>query len=399
MNKMLLFTSFLFIFFSPHLSAQNINRIDGSIIKKDALDTKLRQLQQAADVHGLTVSIVTKDSILFQNAYGTRNIIENEPLQPTHNFYAASLSKPLFAYLVMKLVDEGLIDLDKPLVDYLEKPLIDYSFEHTYEGYKDLKDDNRYQKITARMCLSHTSGFPNWRYIGRFGINMEKQLEIESDPGSYYSYSGEGIQLLQFIVEQITHKGLEELAQNYIFEPFEMDMTSFLWQERFENNYAVGHYKKKKVIEKNKRNREYAAGSMETTPIDYAKFIQALLKKDDLSKTSYDEMVSPQIEIVSTQQFGNNKWKKTNKNKAIGLSYALGWGMYTTPYGKAVFKEGHINGWEHYTVFYPENNIGIIIMTNSSNGESIFKELLESAVADSWMPWYWENYFPYNFKE
>ncbi len=85
----------------------------------------------------------------------------------------------------MKLVDKGLIDLDKPLVDYLEKPLTDYSFKHAYESYKDLKDDKRYQKITARMCLSHTTGFPNWRYIGRFGMNMEKELEIESDPGTY----------------------------------------------------------------------------------------------------------------------------------------------------------------------------------------------------------------------
>lgn len=213
-----------------------------------------------------------------------------------------------------------------------------------------------------------------------------------------YSYSGEGIQLLQFVVEQITKQGLEELAQQYVFGPFEMEMTSFLWQERFEGNYALGHYKKKKVVTKNKRNREYAAGSMETTPADYAKFIQAMLQGGQLETGALNEMITPQIEIVSTQQFGPNNWKKTDSNKDIALSYGLGWGLYTTPYGKAVFKEGHINGWEHYAVFYPENDLGILIMTNSSNGESIFKELLEVAVGDSWMPWYWENYFPYDFR-
>lgn len=379
-----------------YCNAQNITRIDGSVIKTSVLEKKLKYFQKQANIHGLTVSVVTKDSILFQKAFGTKNIKTKEPLNVTHNFYGASLSKPVFAFIVLKLVNKGVIDLDKPLIDYLDKPLTEYVFKNSYEGYENLKNDKRYAKITARMCLSHTTGLPNWRYIGKFGINMKKKLEIEFDPGTYYSYSGEGIQLLQFVVEKITKRTLENLAQEYVFKPFNMDMTSFIWQERFENNYAVGHYKKKKIVVKNKRNQEYAAGSMETTPEDYAKFIQAMLKQRELSNASYTEMFSPQIEIISTQQFGSNKWKKTEANKDIQLSYGLGWGIYTTPYGKAVFKEGHINGWEHYTVFYPGNNIGIVIMTNSSNGEGVFKELLEVTLADKWMPWYWEGFFPFN---
>lgn len=245
------------------------------------------------------------------------------------------------------------------------------------------------------MCLSHSTGFPNWRYIGKSGINMEKALEIEFEPGTYYSYSGEGIQLLQFVAEQITEQNLERLAKKYVFDPFGMDMTSFLWQERFESNYAVGHYKKKKVVDRRKRDEEYAAGSMETTPADYAKFIQAMLGKEGLASETYTDMISPQIPIVSTQQFGPNMWVKTDKNNAIELSYGLGWGIYKTPHGKAVFKEGHLRGWEHHVVFYPEHDLGILIMTNSSHGDSIFKELLEFMMGDAWMPWYWENYIPY----
>lgn len=105
-------------------------------------------------------------------------------------------------------------------------------------------------------------------------------------------------------------------------------------------------------------------------------------------------MITPQIEIISTQQFGKNSFKKTKANKSIALSYGLGWGIYKTPYSKAVFKEGHIKGWEHYTVFYPDKNIGIIIMTNSSNGEGIFKKILEEVMGDIWMPWYWEGFYP-----
>lgn len=211
--------------------------------------------------------------------------------------------------------------MDKPLVEYLERPLPSYTFKETYEGYQDLDRDERYKKITARMCLSHTTGFPNWRYIGNSGIDMNKPLEIESNPRTYYSYSREGIQLLQFVVEQVTGKRLEELAQMYVFEPFHMTMTSFLWQDRFETNYAVGHYDRKKVLERQKRNKEYAAGRMETTPYDYARFIQAMLARKGLSTTAFDEMFKPQIAIVSKQQFGDNRWKTTDENKDINLSY------------------------------------------------------------------------------
>ena len=390
------FISVLFIVLSLNIYSQSIKRIDNSKISTTVLDNEIQRLKNAGNVHGLTISIVTKDSVLFQKAYGSRNLKEKQRLKTSHNFYAASLSKPLFSFIVMKLVDLEKIDLDKPLVEYLENPLYSYEFPRDYESFKDLKTDKRYEKITARMCLSHTTGFPNWRYIRESSIDMEKQLEIEFEPGTFYSYSGEGIQLLQFVVEQITNKGLEELAQEYVFKPFEMDFTSFLWQEKFDTNYAVGHYKKRKTLKRRKRNQEYAAGSMETTPEDYAKFIQAMLAQKGLNDSIYDEFFKSQIRIDSKQQFGKNRLIKTAENNDIELSYALGFGTYKTPFGKAIFKEGHIQGWEHYTIFYPSQNIGIVIMSNSSNGESIFKELLEISMGDKWMPWYWENFTPYN---
>ena len=396
MGKPQYFISLLFIVLSLKTYSQSIKRIDNSIISSIALDNDIKRLKESGNVHGLTISIVTKDSILFQKAYGSRNLKEKQTLKTSHNFYAASLSKPLFAFIVMKLVDQEKIELDKPLAEYLDNPLYSYDFPHDYEGYKDLKNDNRYEKITARMCLSHTTGFPNWRYLGKSGIDLEKPLEIEFDPGTFYSYSGEGIQLLQFVVEQITKKSLEELAQEYVFKPFEMNMTSFLWQEDFDTNYAVGHYKKRKSLKRRKRKEQYAAGSMDTTPEDYAKFIQAMLAKKGLSNTMFDEFFRPQIRIESKQQFGKNRFIKTIENNDIELSYALGFGTYKTPFGKAIFKEGHIQGWEHYTIFYPSHNLGIVIMSNSSNGESIFKELLEISIGDKWMPWYWENFIPYN---
>lgn len=379
--------------------AQDITRIDGTSISKDEIEERLQFLTHEAHVHGLYVSVVSSHGIGYEGTFGVSNIKDGTPINNTQVFYGASLSKPVFAYLVLRLVDDGLLDLDRPLIEYLEKPLGAYAFKHSYQGYQDIQADDRHQKITARMCLSHSSGLPNWRYIGKSGMDMEKPLAIEFEPGTYYSYSGEGLQLLQFVVEQITNQNLESLAVKYVFDPFQMAMTSYLWQDRFEGNYAIGHYKKNKVVNRRKRDEEYAAGSMETTPADYTKFIQAMLRKEGLSAAAYTEMIAPQIAITSKQQFGSNRWVATDENRAIKLSYGLGWGLYQTPFGKAVFKEGHLRGWEHHTVFYPEKNLGIIIMTNSSNGDRIFKEILDYIIGDQWMPWFWENYIPYNFKE
>lgn len=153
------------------LQAQTLSTIDGSIYTISQVDNTISRLQEAGEVHGLAVSLFTNDSLLFQKAYGFRNIRQNQPLKTTHNFYAASLSKPLFAYIVMKLVEKKQLDLDTPLINYLSKPLETYPFEHGYEGFHDIVNDARHQKITARMCLTHTTGFPNWRYLTKRGIN------------------------------------------------------------------------------------------------------------------------------------------------------------------------------------------------------------------------------------
>jgi hypothetical protein len=77
------------------------------------------------------------------------------------------------------------------------------------------------------------------------------------------------------------------------------------------------------------------------------------------------------------------------------LSYGLGWGLFSTPVGKAIFKEGHDDGWQHYTVMFDGRGIGLVIMTNSSNGEGIFQELLDRLIKNSYTPFEWEGYVAY----
>lgn len=363
----------------------NIKKPDGKAISSIAIDKIIKQLMDTAEVTGLCLGIVNNNKIAYLKTYGYKNKEKNERIDTATCFYAASLAKPLFAYLVMQLVDEGLIDLDKPLYTYLPKPL------PGYDDYTDLSGDERWKLITARNCLSHTTGFPNWRWANPNGT---KKLQIFFTPGSRYAYSGEGLLLLQMVIESITGSQLESLAHKKIFEPFGMVRTSFLWQPSFETNYALGYDMNGEPLEKDKRTEANAAGSMETTIADYSRFIAGVMQGKAISAQSKNNMLSPQISIHSKRQFPTLKYDSVSDNKKIQLSYGLGWGLFNSQYGKVFFKEGHDDGWGHYTIHFSGKKISVIIMTNSSNGESIFKELVEKTTGVT-IPYQWEGYTPY----
>ncbi|WP_273568575.1 serine hydrolase [Maribacter halichondriae] len=375
-----------------------ITRIDDSKITTTELSQKIQKLVDTANVTGITVSIFNQDTLAYQEAFGYANYDKKDNLQVNQVFYGASLSKSVFGYIVAHLVKDGVIDLDKPLQSYLDTLIPELYFEKEWRGFKNLKEDKRYEKITARMCLSHTTGFPNWRWISRIGeFQREGEIQIYSDPGTRYSYSGEGIRLLHIVIEKITGKGLEELARKIVFDPLKMDMTSYVWQPRFEGKYVLGHTIDQKTIPKDTEDEAGAAGSMETTPVDYSKFLEHILALESQDSPITELLFSPNIEIKSKMQFGPQSLETTTENEKIGLNYGMAWGLITkTPYGKAVFKEGHGEGFQHYSILFPEQNIGVLLMSNSDNAESIFKELLEITIGDVYTPWKWENYIPFN---
>ncbi len=362
-----------------------ILRPDGKSLSSKSIDGIVQQLMDTADVAGMCIGIISDNKPVYVKGYGFSNRITGKRNDTSTCFYAASLAKSLFAYIVLQLVDEGKLDLDKPLYTYLPKPI------PAYDNYKDLAGDDRWKLITARHCLDHTTGFPNWRQGNPHGNN---KLEIFFTPGQRYEYSGEGITLLQLAVETITGKGLEVLAQEKIFRPFGMHRTSFVWQPSFESDYAMGHDQNGDTLAKSKRKEAYAAGSMETTIADYTRFMSAVLNGKRLSEKSHSDMFSTQIRIYSRAQFFFLNNDSTDEVKNAALGYGLGWGLFKSTYGKAFFKEGHIDGWMHYVIAFPEKKTALVIMTNSSNGESIFKEIVEKLTGVT-IPWQWEGYFPY----
>jgi CubicO group peptidase (beta-lactamase class C family) len=366
-------------------NAPSVKRLDGSTITSTEIDQTVTRVMGAARVTGVGIALLNDGKLAYLKTYGVRDKEKNLPLTPDSVMTAASFSKVAFAVMVMQLVQEGALNLDRPVASYLPKPL------PQYDAYKDLGRDPRYQKITARMLLSHTSGFPNWR---RF--NEDKKLNINFEPGTRFAYSGEGIALLQWVVETITQRPLNDLMRERIFAPFGMTRTSMVWESRFESDYANGYDEQGRSLGSERRKQTDAAGSMQTTLSDFARFIEAVMQGKGLGYRTRDLMLSPQIRILSKHEFPTLPQELTDENKPIRLSYGLGWGLYWTPYGKAFFKEGHDEGWRHYTVCFDDAKTGIVIMTNSSNGEGIYQELLETLLKNTFTPIEWEGFIPYN---
>ena len=373
---------------------KEIQRLDGSKINTTEIDRIVAKLMDTANVQGLSLGILNHKKIVYVKAFGFKNKEKKELLDTSTVMYAASFSKPVFAFLTLKLVQDKILDLDKPIYEYLDKPIPEY------EDYSELGKDEQWKLITARMCLSHTTGLPNTRWIKvRTGeTDTLGPMKIYFKPGSRYAYSGEGLKLLQLVEEKITGKTIEELAINKIFKPFGMNRTGYIWHDRFNDNYAIGHLENDELNPKKKRTEPVSSGSLVTTISDYSKFIENITQAKGLDKKLWEMMISPQIRINSKYQFPTITDETTMENESINLSYGLGWGLLKCEYGRAFFKEGHDDAWRNYNINFIDKGISIIIMTNSANGELIFKELLEKIIGDTCTPWKWERYIPYNYK-
>ena len=360
-----------------------VTRLDGSKISPAQIDASVTRWMEAAHVTGVGVAILNNGKVAYIKAYGGRDKEEHLPLTPDSVMTAASLTKSAFAAMVMQLVHGRIIALDKPVHEYLPKPLPEYP------AYKDLADDPRYKLITMRMLLDHTSGFPNWR---RF--TDDNKLRIYFTPGSRFAYSGEGIDLAQLVVETVTKKSINELMHEYIFQPLGMTRTSMVSEKQFEDDHANRFDEQGNPLGLEQRQRADAAGSMQTTLHDYARFVQAVLSGTIPDRKARELMLSSQVQITSTHEFPSLSTETTTENRAIRLSYGLGWGLYWTRFGKAFFKEGHDEGWRHYVVCFDQPKIGMLIMSNSSNGEDMYAGLLEEVLRDTFTPLKWEGFKP-----
>lgn len=361
-----------------------IARPDGRNIAPAQIDSTVSRLIQAAHVTGAGVALFHDGKVVYLKTYGLRDAEKDLPLTTDSVMTAASLTKSAFATVVMRLVQRGVLNLDKPVEQYLGKPLGDFT------PYADLKGDPRTAKLTLCILLDHTTGFANFR-----GLEDDHKLHIHYDPGTHYGYSGEGINLAQFVVEKVTGKSATQLMEEELYAPLKMSRTSMIWLPRFESDFANGYDEYGRSLGPERRTNPNAAGSMQTTPRDYATFLGALMRGEVLSSAARDRMLSPQIRIHSAHQFPSLNTDTTTAYDPIELSYGIGWGLYKSPYGPAFFKEGHDEGWRNLALCFL-NGDGMLVMTNSSNGEGIFRTLVEALLGETAFPFDWDGYTPYD---
>jgi len=358
-----------------------LRRLDGATESLQFVDAIVNEAMNTREVPGLGIALVHDGRVSFIKSYGLRSLEPKKPLTNDTVMYGASLTKATFAWLVMQLVDEKKLALDQPIAGYLPKPLPEY------RRYADLAGDARWKKLTFRILLNHTTGFANFR-----GLEPDRKLRFHREPGTRYGYSGEGLLLAQFVLEEGLKLDVGREMQQRIFDRFGMTRTSMTWRADFADNYAEGYTQDGENYPHRHWDRAGAAGSLDTSLHDWSRFLAAVARGEGLSRQSRAEMIRRTIAIDSERQFPTLTETRTDRWKSIGLGYAVGWGSFDTPFGQAFFKEGHDEGTANYALCIEQKRDCILMMANSTRAEAIFVVLVQHLFGEVTIPAEWEGY-------
>ena len=325
------------------------------------VDALIRHLMAEGEVPGLSIAVIHRGRIASHQAYGLANAETRAPLTERTIFESASLAKPVFAYAVLKLVDAGVLDLDVPLQRYLPEPVA----------------DERMNLITARMVLTHTTGFQNEVMPGQ-------TLAVHFTPGSRFSYSGAGFLYLERVVEHVTRKELTPLMRELVFEPLGMRDSGYVWIADYETRAAYGHTAAGTVAPRRKPSKGTMA-TLHTTPLDYARFAIALMKSA--------AMLTTQTPVDAGCY---NCLTKTTGTMSATLSWGLGVALERTSRGTAFWHWGENNGeFQNFMMGYGDGD-GVVIFTNSGNGFSIMPEIVAAVLGGEHPAFAWMGYEHYD---
>ncbi|WP_447939671.1 serine hydrolase domain-containing protein [Pseudoxanthomonas mexicana] len=354
------------------------------IPSRAALDAEVAQAMTATQANGLAIAVIDDGKVVHVAAYGRRNA-QGDPLQTATVMYGASLTKTVFAYTVLQLVDEGKLDLDRPIGEYFDKPLTDYPAEDGYGPWPDLAGDPRWKTITARHLLTHSSGFANFAFLEPDG-----KLRIHFTPGTRYAYSGEGLILLQYVLERGLGLDLGAEMQRRVFDRFGMPNTSMIWRPDFATNLADGWREDGTVEPHDERGRVRAAGSMDTTIADLAKFAAALIRGEGLSPASAAAMAAAQLPITTPSQFPTLQDELPPAQRRKDLGAGLGVVVFDGPQGRGFYKGGHNDSTGNTWVCVRQGQRCVVILGNDVRAERAFPRLVKFVLGETGVPWTWE---------
>jgi CubicO group peptidase (beta-lactamase class C family) len=328
------------------------------------LEQLVPKLMALYNVPGVSIAGIENREIAWDRQYGVLRAGSEKKVDRNTIFEACSMSKPVLAYLALKLVEQGKLDLDRPLVEYLDKPYLD--------------DQPLHKRITARIVLSHTTGFPNWR---PWGWQSSNPLIVEFEPGTRFGYSGEGFLYLQRVIEHITDTPYCEYADKELLKPLGLTLSSHEWQDCYRDIASVHHNAQGQPQPDNERyvfNDAVSASTLYCTPTEYAKFIVEILKTDRSAAHSLSEQ---SLDLMFTRVI-NTGWGSTFRSGSKTddtIWYGLGWAIERTKNGDR-FSHSGSNGDTFRQICYSEfdrsQGKGIVIMTNAIGGYPLYKEII-----------------------
>ncbi len=320
-----------------------------------------------AELHvpGVSIALVRERKIAWTKSWGVADARSGAPVTGETLFEAASMTKPVFAVSVLKLVEQGRLDLDRPLAEIVAPPAVPFQEERL--------------RITPRIVLSHTSGLPNWR---KGGEERDGPLPVLFAPGSKFSYSGEAIYQLQRAVEKVTGEPLEEHARRTLFAPLGMTGTSYVWTAELDSRLASGHKADGTFLGRARYTHANAAYTLVTTASDYARLLVALLDPEGsapngLTRASVAAMLRHEVRVDVRDPI-----ERPGRAKGTGVFWGLGWSTNTTAAGDVVHHGGaNSTGFRSFGQFSPARGTGIVILTNSLGGGELWTRLV-SVVGD-----------------
>ncbi len=322
------------------------------------------RLVAAARIPGLSIAVLADGEVAGTGAYGVRGAggaVDAETVFP-----AASLGKPVFAYLVLRLADAGTIDLDAPLEDAMRDA-----------DRRILGTGDDVAKITPRHLLTHTSGLENGRKGGLLFV-----------PGARLSFSGFGYELLQGAVEKLAGADLESLAREHVFVPLEMDRTSFVRRPALDANRARGHDRFGRVTRDLPVPLPHASFSLSTTASDYARFLAAVLRGEGLSEEMRETVFAPAARAWTRVVLAPGD----DAEPVDAIAWSLGgFGLERTEAGMVAFQWGHQLGFKSYVALDPSSGDGVVWFANGDHGLALRDALVERVLPGAhpsfeWVP-------------
>jgi CubicO group peptidase (beta-lactamase class C family) len=339
------------------------------------LEERLPQLMKEGKVPGLAIALIRDGELVWHHGFGVKNSKTKDPVDDATVFEAASLSKPVFAYAVLKLVDAGKFDLDKPLNKYMP-------------GNFDV-DDVRLSQMTARHVLTHTTGFSN-------GYNG-KNRKMFFAPGERFSYSGEGFEYLWMVIEYVTGEQLNDFVKRMVFQPLRMDSSSFTWLDAYDKCKASRHNLIGESTGQDKPPPERAKlGNLfrlHTTTEDYGRFVCAMLKGTGLKPETWKLMLTPQVQV---REGGASSIDRPQAKPVRDVAWGLGWGLQTTKDGLSFWHWGDAGDSKAFIVAFDRPKLAVVFFANSANGLSIAREIVTETVGGAQPGLDWLGYERYN---